>query len=258
MFLGDFFTIVEWVLIGYMFLGCIISLFIVYNEIFWTVPKTNLKDIKNEMKNPMPDLTDAHFNEFHVTIYKEKKYSRVIVIPNFFQIVSKNLRCNQTAIFNFVVMFIVLILRLIVALKLSQIRISTSDYVNILQHYELTRLNKIIDGINTILIFFSLFYYSSLMAPFLKKISTFFISIAKEIINLLFLFLFLIFVFSVLFFSFYEKKIWQLMDFTNVFISTMNLSMGNTLLNENDDLISEGGSGYYYFVSISFLTISSS
>jgi len=145
-------------------------------------------------------------------------------------------------------MFVTLIFRVYIAKAVNSIDVTSSEYVNVLNSTKMLRIMKIVDGVNTILIFFSLFYYSSLTAPNLRKISAFFIKVSNEMMNLMFLFLFMLFVFAVLFHSFYEKNIWPLSDFSNSFISTMNLSMGNQFSNEDDDLIQELGAFYYYMV----------
>lgn len=147
-------------------------------------------------------------------------------------------------------MFLTLILRVVIAKQLNDINFNSSEYVDVLNQIDTLSIMKIVDGINIILIFFSLFYYSSLTGPTLKKISTFFIQISTEILNLTFLFLFMLFVFAVLFHSFYEKSAEVFNDFSNSFISTMNLSMGNQYLYENDDLIEDLGTGYYYLFLI--------
>ena len=150
---------------------------------------------------------------------------------------------------NFVILLGTLALRVVVARQISQIEVNSPEYVNVLSSVDILRLMKLIDGINTILIFFSLFYYSSLISPSLRKISAFFIEVARDILNLTFLLIFMLFIFAVLFHSFYEKNIWQMSDFSNSFISTMNLSMGNQYLNEDDELIEEQGKAYYYLVA---------
>lgn len=151
---------------------------------------------------------------------------------------------------NFIVLFLTLILRVVIAKELSDINFNSPEYVDVLTEIDILSIMKVVDGINIILIFFSLFYYSSLTAPTLKKISTFFIKISTEILNLTFLFIFMLFVFAVLFHSFYEKSAEVFNDFSNSFISTMNLSMGNQYLYEDDELIEDLGKVYYYLFLI--------
>lgn len=147
-------------------------------------------------------------------------------------------------------MFLTLILRVVIAKQLNDINFSSNEYVDVLNQIDILSIMKIVDGINIILIFFSLFYYSSLTGSTLKKISTFFIQISTEILNLTFLFIFMLFVFAVLFHSFYEKSADVFNDFSNSFISTMNLSMGNQFLYEDDNLIEDLGTAYYYLFLI--------
>lgn len=146
-------------------------------------------------------------------------------------------------------MFGTLILRIAIAYTISNFELKSSNYINILTTSGALRASKLIDGVNTILIFFSLFYYSSLVVPMLQKISDFFIKISGEIMNLSLLLMFMNFVFSILFHSFYEKNISTLLDFSNTFVAVLNLSLGNQFLFEDDDLISEQGAVYYYLVS---------
>src|SRR3990167_3986745 len=152
-------------------------------------------------------------------------------------------------------MFGTLILRIAIASTISNFDLKSTEYVNILRTSGALRASKLIDGVNTILIFFSLFYYSSLVVPMLQKISDFFIKISGEILNLSLLLMFMNFVFSILFHSFYEKNISTLLDFSNTFIAVLNLSLGNQFLFEDDDLISEQGALYYYLVCWLVLTI---
>ena len=133
---------------------------------------------------------------------------------------------------------------------MSGISYNSADYVNVVTSIDTLNIMKVIDGINIILIFFSLFYYSSLTSPTLTMISAFFIKISTQILNLTFLFVFMIFVFAVLFHSFYEKSTWQFNVFSNSLIYTMNLSMGNQFLNEDDQVIEEQGRTYYYIFLI--------
>jgi hypothetical protein len=149
-------------------------------------------------------------------------------------------------------MFGTLILRIAIAYKISNLDLKSTEYINIMNTNAALRASKLIDGVNTILIFFSLFYYSSLVVPVLQKISDFFIKIAGEVLNLSLLLMFMNFVFSILFHSFYEKNISTLLDFSNTFIAVLNLSLGNQFLFEDDDLITEQGAVYYYLVSLGF------
>jgi Polycystin cation channel len=244
----DFFSLFGFILLVYMLLGCVLSLLIVFKEILITVNLTNEQDILEYLVAINPDLRENTAKKVKIWIKKQKKMSRVLIYPNFFQIISRHV--YDIAILNFIVLFITLIMRVIIAKQISDISYTSSDYVNVLTPISTLNIMKIVDGINIILIFFSLFYYSSLTSPTLRKISAFFIEISHQIINLSFLFIFMLFVFAVLFHSFYEKSSPLFNDFSNSFISTMNLSMGNQFLNENDDLISELGTTYYYLFLI--------
>lgn len=161
---------------------------------------------------------------------------------------------SNQAILNFLILVLTLVLRVAIAKQMSELSYTSNEYVDVLTPISTLNLMKVVDGINIILIFFSLFYYSSLTSPTLSKISAFFVEISNQIINLSFLFIFMLFVFAVLFHSFYEKSSPLFNDFANSFISTMNLSMGNQYLNEDDQLVSELGTMYYYlFLVIEYI-----
>lgn len=235
------FTLFELILIIYMFLSCFISIFIVYAELFLTVNKVTEAEVLKYLRDSNPDLQHNTKSKVKLWIQKEKKRTRVLIKPNFFHFVT---------VINFIVMFVTLIFRMIIAKQLQNFNLTSDNYIDVLTVSSTLRLMKIVDGINTILIFFSLFYYSSLTVPVLRKISAFFLSIAKEMANLMLMFLFMVFVFAVLFHSFYEKNIPILNDFSSSFVSTMNLAMGNQFLNEDDELIEDQGEGYYYIFLI--------
>jgi hypothetical protein len=146
-------------------------------------------------------------------------------------------------------MFVTMIFRILIALEVSRLDIKSEEYLNLLSITEPLQLMRIVDGLNTQLIFFSLFYYSSLISHTLSKITAFFIKIASEILNLTLILMFLLLTFTIVFHSFYEQKIQPLNDFANSFVSTMSLSLGNQFLNEDDVLIGEQGQVYYYLVS---------
>ena len=76
-------------LICYMVIGCVVSLVIVYNEIFEKFAKTNENEILAELVKFNPDLRVDTRSKIKLWIYKEKKYSRVFIYPNMFQYISK-------------------------------------------------------------------------------------------------------------------------------------------------------------------------
>lgn len=141
-----------------------------------------------------------------------------------------------------------MIFRILIALQVSKLDIKSEEYLNLLSITGPLQLMRIVDGLNTQLIFFSLFYYSSLISHTLAKITAFFIKIASEILNLTVILMFLLLTFTIAFHAFYEQKIEPLNDFSNSFVSTMSLSLGNQFLNEDDVLIGEQGQAYYYLV----------
>ena len=86
---ADFFNMIDLILIGYMFLGCIVSLVIVYFELMITVKKVNEADIYATLRADNPDLVENTESKVKLWINKDKKMTRVLVYPNFFQIISK-------------------------------------------------------------------------------------------------------------------------------------------------------------------------
>lgn len=85
----SFFSLIGMVLLGYMFLGCILSLFIVYKELMLSVSiYTNEEDVIEHLKCNYPDLREKTEKKVKIWVKKQKKMSSVFIYPNFFQIIS--------------------------------------------------------------------------------------------------------------------------------------------------------------------------
>ena len=72
-----------------MLIGCVVSLLIVYNEVFERFASTNEAEILAQLIKNNPDLRGDTKSKIKLWIYKEKKYSRVFIYPNMFQYISK-------------------------------------------------------------------------------------------------------------------------------------------------------------------------
>lgn len=156
---------------------------------------------------------------------------------------------------NFVVLLVVLVFRYKLTNDIAKTNVESNKYVNLIQIASRVKKLTIIDGLNTFLIFFSLFYYTSQTFEKLYQIAIFFVKIAKQMINQMILMFFLIFVFAVSFFAFYEQRAENLNDFSSILISMYSLSFGNSFLKESERLIADLGKGFYYVVSVSKLII---
>lgn len=84
-----FFSTFDFILIGYMFVGCIVSQVIVYFELFWVVKKWTPADVEKLLKQTNPELGEQPLTRVKIWINKDKKQTRIFIKPNFFQIISK-------------------------------------------------------------------------------------------------------------------------------------------------------------------------
>jgi ABC-type Mn2+/Zn2+ transport system permease subunit len=73
--------------------------------------------------------------------------------------------------------------------------------------------------------------------------------------NEMFIIFFLLFVFSVALFAYFEQRVEEFNDFSAIIISAFSLSLGNSVLNENDRIIKDLGQSFYYLVSSGFLRL---
>lgn len=73
-----------------MFLGCIISLAIVFKELFITFYKCNSeKQAIESIKKINPDVRQKTSEKIKIWFDKKSKRARILILPNFFQIISK-------------------------------------------------------------------------------------------------------------------------------------------------------------------------
>ena len=80
------------ILIGYMFLGCVISLFVVYKEIYVSFYKVNSeKAAIDSIKRSNLDLREDTMSKIKVWFNKKQKKASIFIYPNFFQIISRHL-----------------------------------------------------------------------------------------------------------------------------------------------------------------------
>lgn len=78
-------------MIGYMFLGCFVSIYIVFAEIYITykVKKGTVEETYALLKAQRPELRVNIEQKVIVWATVGKKISRVLVKPNFFLVISK-------------------------------------------------------------------------------------------------------------------------------------------------------------------------
>lgn len=150
---------------------------------------------------------------------------------------------------NYTVLFFVSIFSFYDKFHTSKINPEQDEYLNLIYYSKTKDLLHVIDGFNTLLIFVSLFYYTSKSSRKLEEIATFFIQISGVLLNLAFLFFFVTLVFALAFFFHFEQRIAPFNQLTSVIVSVYSLAVGNVLLNENDKLIEDAGEPFYYFVS---------
>lgn len=75
-----------------MFIGCILSLVIVYFELLKTYPLNSAmktkKDVEMRLKADFSDLKENTLTKVSIWLLKEKKKAVIFIYPNFFQIIS--------------------------------------------------------------------------------------------------------------------------------------------------------------------------
>lgn len=106
------------------------------------------------------------------------------------------------------------------------------------------------DSLNTILMFVSVFYYSAYANQSLQTITTFLVRIAGKILSQIFLIAYLILVFAVAIFYFFQQTIEELNDFASALVSSISISLGNSVLEEREILINDMGEQIYNFVRL--------
>lgn len=136
--------------------------------------------------------------------------------------------------------------------QVNQIDIESSEYINLLNTTTEIQYLTFLDAINMFLTFFSLFYYTAQTSESLHKLSIFFVTVGKEILNTMLILSYLILVFSVALFVQLEQRIKEVNNFSTVIVNTLSLSLGSNFIDEDDSAIDELGSGFYYFVRFYF------
>jgi hypothetical protein len=144
-----------------MFLGCVVMLVFVWVESIFINSSLKLNDPAG-LANFTAEYISKHI-ELQGDENKDKlkivfcpcngrKHKLVITKPNVFQWIS---------VVNFIILFVVLIVRLIRSKSNSEVDFNATEFVNVSGVIDAQKTLTYVDGINTLLIFFSLFYYSS-------------------------------------------------------------------------------------------------